>query len=114
MAAYRPEVKLYWLVTALAAATIILVVANGILVLGNQSYEAEISQRQQTINQGLRMNQVGNVVTRVLAAEAVSHQDEALRDLLTQNGIPVNLHPTQPSGAPASGAKTPPPATPTK
>ncbi len=114
MRAYRPDAILYWLMTFLAAATIILVLANGILVLGNQSYEAEISQRQQTINQGSRMNQVGNVVARVLAAEAVSHQDEALRDLLTQNGIPVNLHPAQPGAAPASGAKTPTSATPAK
>jgi hypothetical protein len=92
----------FWLLTFIGVVTIGLVLLDGTLVLGNQSYETEINERQQAINQGVRLNQLANTVARALANQAVAHQNQALRDLLVHNGVAVDMHPATTSPVPAS------------
>jgi hypothetical protein len=74
----------------LSGATLLLVVAYIILVQDNRSVQAEVSKRQQFINQSVQLGRINEALVRALAAAATSDKDDKLRDLLTQNGISVN------------------------
>lgn len=87
----------------LAAATLILVVVQLVFVQSNRSIQAEINQRQQFINESIRLGRVNEALIRTLAQVAVSNNDGNLRDLLAQQGITINVNP-RPAGAPAPAA----------
>jgi len=88
---------------ALSGITLVLVVAYIVLAQENRSVQAEVSQRQQYINQSIRLGRINDALIRALAAAAVDNNDDKLRELLAQNGITIN---------PATGApeKQAPPA----
>jgi len=88
---------------ALSGITLVLVVAYIVLAQENRSVQAEVSQRQQYINQSIQLGRINDALIRALAAAAVDNNDDKLRELLAQNGITIN---------PATGApeKQAPPA----
>src|SRR5438874_13708191 len=90
---------------ALSGITLVLVVAYIVLAQENRSVQAEVSQRQQYIDQSIQLGRINDALIRALAAAAVDNNDDKLRELLAQNGISIN--PT--TGAPEKQA-TPPAA----
>jgi hypothetical protein len=94
------EKWLSWIATGLSAIALLLVVANGALVLANQSRQAEIGQRQQFISQTAQLNQISDVLVRALAKQAIDNKDDKLLNLLAENGI--GLAPTPAASAPSS------------
>jgi hypothetical protein len=103
----RTDSWLYRLLVALSGITLALVVGYIVLNQDNRTVQAEVNQRQQFINQSIQLGRINDTLIRALAAAAVEHNDEKLRELLTQNGITIN--PT--TGAPEKQATpAPPPA----
>ena len=86
----RTDGWLYRLLVALSGITLVLVVVYIVLTQDNRSVQTEINQRQQFINQGIRLGRINDALIHILATTAVSNNDEKLRDLLAQNGITIN------------------------
>jgi hypothetical protein len=91
---------LTWIATGLSAVALLLVVANGALILTNQSRQTDIGQRQQFINQTAQLNQISDMLVRALAKQAIDNKDDKLLNLLAENGIGVA--PTQAGATPSS------------
>ena len=89
---------LYWISTMLAGASIALVIVNGTMILGNQSAQADVNQRQQFINQSVQLSRVNEALVRALLSASSGDKDEPIRKLLAQHGISGD------SNAPASPA----------
>ena len=96
----RTDSWLYRLLVALSGITLALVVAYIVLIQDNRAVQAEVNQRQQFINQSIQLGRLNDALIRALAAAAVEHNDDKLRELLAQNGISIN--PT--TGAPEKQA----------
>src|SRR2546429_3167677 len=96
----RTDSWLYRVLVALAGITLVLVVAYIVLIQDNRTVQAEVNQRQQFINQSIQLGRINDTLIRALAAAAVEHNDDQLRELLAQNGITIN--PT--TGAPEKQA----------
>jgi hypothetical protein len=86
----RTDGWLYRLLVALSGITLVLVVVYVVLTQDNRSVQTEINQRQQFINQGIRLGRINDALIHILATTAVSNNDDKLRDLLAQNGITIN------------------------
>ena len=83
----------------LSGIVLLLVLVNILLVVGNQSVQTEVSERQQFIAQAIQLETLSRQVVGVLASLAMKTNDEALKKLLTTSGINLDL----PAGAaPAS------------
>ena len=81
---------LYRVIVGLSGFSLILVVVYIILVQNNRSVQLEVNQRQQFINQSVQLGRIYEALVRAIAAAAAAHNDDKLRDLLTQNGITIN------------------------
>ena len=81
---------LYRLLVALSGISLVLVVVYIVVIQDDRSVQSEINQRQQFINQSIRLGRVNDALIRALATAAVSTKDDRLRDLLAQNGITIN------------------------
>ena len=86
----RTDGWLYRLLVALSGITLVLVVVYIVLTQDNRSVQTEINQRQQFINQSIRLGRINDALIHTLATTAVSNNDDKLRDLLAQNGITIN------------------------
>lgn len=90
--------------TALSSLILVLVIINIVLGLGNQSIQAEVSERQQIIAQTLQLETLNRQLIGVLANMAIKTNDEQLKKVLADSGI--NLGPAQaPVPTPAPPAK---------
>jgi len=98
---------LFWASTILASLSLVLVVANSVLILSNQSVRAEVDQRQQFLNQSIQLSRLNQELVNALAAVVLKNNNTAIRDLLASNGITVLVN-QSPAGAPPSAAGTPP------
>jgi hypothetical protein len=99
----------------LAGLTLVLVLINVWLVLSDQSRQAEVNQRQQYIEQSVRLGRVNANLVRALATAAVTKKDDKLRALLTEQGINVTYTPNAAAttgAAPATSGATPASGTP--
>jgi hypothetical protein len=99
----RTDGWLHRLLVALSGITLVLVVVYIVLTQDNRSVQTEINQRQQFINQSIRLGRINDALIHALATTAVSSNNDKLRDLLAQNGITIN--PT--TGAPEREAAPP-------
>ena len=99
---------LYRLLVALSGITLVLVVVYIVLTQDNRAVQTEINQRQQFINQGIRLGRINDALIHILATTAVSNNDDKLRDLLVQSGITINPTTGAPEreAAPAAAAPT--------
>jgi cell division protein FtsL len=90
--------------TTLSSLILVLVIINIALGLGNQSIQAEVSERQQIIAQTLQLESLNRQLIGVLANMAIKTNDEQLKKVLAESGI--NLGPAQaPVPAPAPSTK---------
>jgi hypothetical protein len=106
-----------WLSTVplgLAGLTLIGVFLNIWLIFGDQSRQAAVNQRQQYIEQSVRLGRINAGLVRALASAAVTNKDDKLRALLTEQGINVTYTPNAAATTatpPAASGTTPAPAT---
>jgi len=77
-----------------------LVLGNILLVLGNQSLQAEVGDRQQIIAQAIQLDTLSRQVVGVLANMALKNNDQQLKKLLQASGVDIDG-----PAAPAGGAK---------
>ncbi|MEA2658914.1 MAG: hypothetical protein QOF64_1510 [Candidatus Binatota bacterium] len=86
--------------TVLSALVLLLVIVNMVLALGNQSIQAEVSERQQMLTQTMQLENLNRQLIGVMANLALKTNDEQLKKLLAESG--VNLGPAEtPKPAPA-------------
>jgi hypothetical protein len=100
------------LLTALAALNLVLVLANILLTVGNQSLQSEVSERQQLISQAIQLENLNQQVIAVLANMAVKSKDEKLKDLLVSSGVGFSpsTEPAPSKSPEAAPSKSPEPA----
>jgi len=85
--------------TILAVVILLMVVANVVLALGNQTLQSEVSERQQLIAQGMQLGELNRQVMNVLVNMAVKSNDEKLKALLMSSGINLGPNPAAPAGS---------------
>ena len=85
--------------TILAVLMLLLVVVNVVLALGNQTLQAEVSERQQFIAQSIQLETLNRQVINVLANMAMKSNDEQLKSLLISSGINLGPNPQPPAGS---------------
>ena len=85
MAAY--SLKRIGFLSPLAVLILILVLVNVLLTAANQSLRQQLAERQQIINQSIRMEALHREIVTVLASVAVKNNDEQLKGLLGSQGI---------------------------
>ncbi len=86
----------------LAVVTLVLVAANVLLAMGNQSVQADVSERQQFIAQSIQLEQLNRQVVAVLVNMAMKSNDEQLKKLLAGAGVTLGQSP-EPAGGAAAG-----------
>jgi predicted Holliday junction resolvase-like endonuclease len=84
--------------TILAVVALVLVVVNVMLILGNQSVQADVSERQQFITESFQREQLYRQVVAFLANMAMKSNDEQLKNLLAANGVGVAPNPESAGG----------------
>lgn len=82
-----------WLAAALAAAAAVLVIIDFTLAQANRSLQVEVNKRQQFINESIQLERVNGALVHAIASAAVNAKDDRLRDVLTRNGITINVNP---------------------
>jgi len=83
----------------LACLVLLFVLGDMLLVMGNQSMQTEVSDRQQIVAQAIQLENISRQVVGVLANMALKTNDESLKKLLAASGVNLEV----PSGpAPAS------------
>ena len=85
------------LLVILAGAPLILTVVDFVLAQGNQSLRAEVDQRRRVIDQAAQLAHANQTLIRQIAVTAVKSRDNKLRELLSQNGITINVTPPAPT-----------------
>jgi hypothetical protein len=73
--------------------TLILVFVNMFLLVGNQSLQRVVAERQQFIMQSIQMQEPAREVIGAMANLAVRTDDEQLKQLLAKHGITVSVNP---------------------
>jgi hypothetical protein len=95
----RPALNL--LLVVAAALPLVLTIVDFVLVEGNRSLQAGIDRRQRLINEGTQLARVSGSLVRHIAVAAMTNHDEKLRELLSRNGITINLTPKPGDPVPA-------------
>jgi len=72
---------------------LVLVLVNILLMLGNQSLQNEVGERQQAIGQAMQLETLHRQVITVLAEMAMKTDDAQLKELLTASGFNVSPMP---------------------
>jgi predicted Holliday junction resolvase-like endonuclease len=75
--------------TAWSVLVLILVLVNIVIGLGNQSIQAEVTERQQEIAQTIQLEALNRQLVTVLASMAVKTNDAQLKKLLADSGANV-------------------------
>jgi predicted Holliday junction resolvase-like endonuclease len=83
--------------------TLILVFVNMFLLVGNQSLQRNVAERQQAIMQSIQMQGSAREIISALANLAVRTEDEQLKQLLTKHGITVTVNQNSTTGAAVKG-----------
>ncbi|HVN43606.1 MAG TPA: hypothetical protein VMT66_00010 [Steroidobacteraceae bacterium] len=89
----------YWILMAVTAASLLLVVLDARLVMSNRVLRTEVDSRGKYIQQSIQLQGLYQEVIKALADLAVRNKDDELRDLLSRQGISVTVTPPAPSGA---------------
>jgi len=77
--------------------TLILVFVNMFLLVGNQSLQSVVAERQQFIMQSIQMQGPAREIIGAMANLAVRTDDEQLKQLLAKHGITVSVNPSGPA-----------------
>lgn len=89
-------------VTLAAALGVALAFTNMILFERNRSLQGEVGLRAQYIQQSVQLEGLHREIVNALASLAVRNKDDALKTILTQQGITFNV------GQPESTSAAPP------
>jgi hypothetical protein len=81
--------------------TLILVFVNMFLLVGNQSLQQSVTERQQVIMRSIQMQSPAREALTALASIAVRTEDDQLKQLLSKHGISVSVNPPLAPGAKA-------------
>jgi hypothetical protein len=73
----------------------VLVLANILMSLGNQSLRGEVNERQQFIAQSIQLEGLHREIVAALATVALKTKDDQLKSLLTSQGISFSTAPEQ-------------------
>jgi hypothetical protein len=76
--------------TILSSLVLVLVLLNIFIALGNQSIQAEVSERQQIIAQTIQLESLNRQLINVLANLALKTNDEQLKKVLAASGIDLS------------------------
>ena len=96
----------FWMLTALAAIGLVLIVTNMVMFTQNRAAQAEVSVRSQYIQQAAQAEPLYREMVKALADLAVRNNDTQLREMLAKQGITLTANPA-PSAAPAAPAPEP-------
>jgi len=99
------EPLLYRVTMLLGVVSLILVVINSVLLLGNQHRQNKVNRRQEFINQSVRLSRLNQELVNALAQAAVKNKDNAIRKLLAENGIKISVNAT--AASTSSGSPVP-------
>jgi uncharacterized protein HemX len=85
-----------WVIALLAVLAVGFVAGNIYLHRSNLSLQDELAQRQQFINESIRLSRLNTQLVQALATMAAQSDDQAIRGLLANHGITftVNLNET--------------------
>jgi hypothetical protein len=103
----------FWAATALASLAVLLVIIDGWLVTSNATIRADVTIRQQFINQSVQLSRLNQELVNDLGGLAIRN-NAAIKQLLAESGITVvGQAPAPGQAAPAAaGQATPAPAAP--
>lgn len=90
----------FWFLTAVGAVTLVLVIVNAALFLGNRSAQIDINNRQQFVQQSIQLEGLYREIVKALADLSIKNNDRQIKDMLTSQGISVTAGP---QGAAAGG-----------
>jgi hypothetical protein len=79
-----------------------------ILFERNQSLRREVDSRSQYIQQTMQLEGLQREIVNAIANLAVRNKDDALKTILTQQGITINIGQPQPTTAPPSSQASEP------
>ena len=98
-------------VTLAAALGVVLALTNMILFERNRTLQGEIGSRAQYIQQTVQLEGLHREIVNAIANLAVRNRDDALKTVLSEHGITINIG--QPQAGPSSlpGATAPAPET---
>jgi len=96
----------YWLLTALAAFTMLIALLNAKLFVDNRSLQAEVADRQQFIQQSAQLQGLYSDIARALADLSARNNDQQLRRVLEARGITFAVTPSAGSAATQSQNKS--------
>jgi predicted Holliday junction resolvase-like endonuclease len=74
----------------LSCLVLLLVLVDILLMMGNQSVQTEVSDRQQFISQAIQIDNLNRQVVGAMANMALKSNDEQLKKLLLANGIDID------------------------
>lgn len=89
-----------------AALAVVLAFTNMVLFERNRSLQQEVGSRTQYIQQSVQLEGLHREIVNAIANLAVRNKDDALKTILTQQGITFNVG--QPEPTPAPPASQPP------
>ena len=92
-------------VTAIAALGVVLAVTNMVLFERNRALQAEVSSRAQFIQQSVQLEALNREIVNAIAGLAVRNKDDALKTILTQQGITFNVGQAESTAAQPPEAK---------
>ena len=95
----------FMLLTALAAISMVLVIANIVLFTGNREAQNEFSTRAQYIQQSQQIEPLYQGIVRNLAEVSAKTGDPQISQLLTSQGITFTVNQPQASEAQKAEAK---------
>lgn len=92
----------YWphVITLAAALGIVLLLTNIVLLEGNRTLQGEVNVRAQYIQQTVQLEGLQREIVNAIANLAVRNKDDALKSILTQQGITINVNQPSTSAAP--------------
>ena len=104
----------FWAATALASLAVVLVIVDGWLVTSNANIRAEVTIRQQFINQSVQLSRLNQELVNELGSFALKN-NSAIKQLLAESGITVVGQAQTPGqGAPAAAGQANPAPAPLK
>ena len=87
----------FWLLTILAVVIAIFATGNMVLFQANRSKQAEVSNRQQFIQQSVQLQGLYTEMIKALADLSIRNQDADLGNLLGSQGISISVTPNAPA-----------------
>ncbi len=97
----------YWFLTVGAGLALLLTVLNITLFTINRSAQAEVTARAQYLQQSGELQGLYRQIAQALGELAVGNKDWQLRDLLTKEGLTINVPPAPGNPADETGAANP-------